>query len=62
MTKVFINYRREDCQHAAGRLYLALSGHMPDHDIFMDVYNIPGGIDSSKIMKQASRKLMCCWR
>jgi hypothetical protein len=46
MTKLFISYRREDSQHAAGRLYLALcTGHMSSRDLFLDIYNIPGGVD-----------------
>lgn len=45
MTKLFISYRREDSQHAAGRLYLALRNQIPERDIFLDIYCILGGID-----------------
>lgn len=47
MAKVFISYRRADSQHAVDRLYAGLSRLMvePKRDIFMDVDNIPLGVD-----------------
>ncbi|MEL7032036.1 MAG: TIR domain-containing protein [Pseudomonadota bacterium] len=47
MAKVFISYRRADSQHAVDRLYAGLSRQMaePKRDIFMDVDNIPLGVD-----------------
>jgi hypothetical protein len=47
MPKIFISYRREDSKHAVGRLHAALRRHVsnPARDIFMDVDNIPRGVD-----------------
>ena len=47
MTKVFISYRREDSQHQADRLHAALKSYVSDpaRDIFIDVDNIPLGVD-----------------
>jgi len=43
--QIFISYRREDASHPAGRLYDRLSARFPQNQIFMDVDNIPAGID-----------------
>lgn len=47
MTRLFISYRREDSQHAVDRLHAALKPHFnnPEDDIFIDVDNIPFGVD-----------------
>ncbi len=47
MAKIFISYRREDSQHAVDRLHAGLKPHVadPDRDIFIDVDNIPLGVD-----------------
>ncbi len=47
MAKIFISYRRDDAKHAVGRLYAALSRHVghAKRDIFIDIDNIPKGID-----------------
>ena len=47
MAKLFISYRRSDSQHAVDRLYKGLARHVdePKRDIFMDVDNIPLGVD-----------------
>lgn len=47
MAKLFISYRRSDSQHAVDRLYQELAKHVaePQSDIFMDVDNIPLGVD-----------------
>lgn len=47
MAKIFISYRRSDSQHAVDRLYRGLEKHVSDprRDIFMDVDNIPLGVD-----------------
>src|SRR5262245_28359231 len=47
MTKIFISYRREDSKHAVGRLHTALKKHVrdPRRDIFIDIDNIPKGVD-----------------
>jgi formylglycine-generating enzyme required for sulfatase activity len=45
--KIFISYRREDSKHAVGRLHAALKRHVrdPKRDIFIDIDNIPKGVD-----------------
>lgn len=45
MAKIFISYRREDSQHQADRLHAALSKRIPKRNIFIDVDNIPVGVD-----------------
>ena len=47
MAKLFISYRRSDSQHAVDRLYKGLARYVdePKRDIFMDVDNIPLGVD-----------------
>ncbi len=47
MPKIFISYRREDSQYQADRLHAALKRHVDDprRDIFIDIDNIPIGVD-----------------
>lgn len=45
MSDLFINYRRGLDRHAAGRLYGELAGCFGKRRIFMDVDNIPAGVD-----------------
>ena len=45
MSRIFISYRREDTQDAAGRLYDALAQHFGRDQVFMDVDTIPPGVD-----------------
>jgi hypothetical protein len=47
MTKIFISYRREDSQWPVDRLRLALAPYVADprEDIFVDIDNIPVGVD-----------------
>ncbi len=47
MPKIFISYRREDSRHAVGRLHAALKPLVKDprRDIFIDIDNIPKGVD-----------------
>jgi len=45
VAKIFISYRREDSQHQADRLHAALSRKMPKRNIFIDVDNIPVGVN-----------------
>lgn len=52
MAKIFISYRREDSQHQADRLHAALSRKMPKKNIFIDVDNIPVGVDFVKHLDQ----------
>lgn len=46
--RVFICYRREDCKHAAGRLFDRLAAHLGQKNVFMDVDNIMPGDDFQK--------------
>jgi len=39
--KVFISYRREDCQGTAGHLYEKLEEHFGLGNVFFDVDSIP---------------------
>ncbi|MFN7056267.1 OmpA family protein [Hyphomonas sp.] len=47
MARIFISYRREDCQYQADKLHGALKPYVADPraDIFIDVDNIPLGVD-----------------
>jgi TPR repeat protein len=47
MPKIFISYRREDAQWPVDRIHAALKPHVPNPqaDIFVDVDNIPAGVD-----------------
>jgi hypothetical protein len=45
MPKVFISYRRDDSQHQADRIHLALRKVIARRDIFIDIDNIPAGVD-----------------
>ena len=42
---IFINYRRADSRHAAGRLYDLLGQEFGREHVFMDVDTIPLGVD-----------------
>lgn len=43
--RIFICYRREDSAAAAGRLYDRLKAEFDDDGVFMDIDNIPLGVD-----------------
>ena len=45
MSKIFINYRRDDSAANAGRLYDRLAGHFGRDHIFMDIDQIAPGED-----------------
>jgi hypothetical protein len=52
MTRIFISYRREDAEWAVERIHAALKPHVSDprHDIFVDVDNIPAGVDFAEYL------------
>jgi hypothetical protein len=53
--KIFINYRRDESGHAAGRLYEWLARAFGADKLFMDVNNIPAGCDfSDNLTKQVA--------
>jgi TIR domain len=45
MAKVFLSYRRNDTKWIAGRLFDHLAAHFGAGNVFMDVDNIPVGLD-----------------
>jgi hypothetical protein len=45
MTKIVVSYRRSDSQAIAGRIVDRLIAQFGEHSVFMDVDNIPFGID-----------------
>src|SRR5215475_11313871 len=55
--KVFINYRREDTRHAAGRLYDRLIQRFGDDQVFMDIDQIEPGEDFVEVI---NRKVGTC--
>jgi tetratricopeptide (TPR) repeat protein len=48
---IFINYRREESSHVAGRLHDSLAPTFGGHKLFMDVDNIPVGRDFEDYLK-----------
>lgn len=53
MSRIFINYRRQDTEGYVGRLYDYLVQHFEREDIFMDVDSIPPGADFVKVLEDA---------
>ena len=53
MTRIFINYRRQDSEGYVGRLYDHLTQHFEQQDIFMDVDSIPPGADFVETLEEA---------
>ncbi len=45
MKRIFISYRRADTAHFAGRVFDRLRHHVGSQNVFMDVDNIPLGVD-----------------
>jgi hypothetical protein len=59
--RIFINYRREDSIVAAGRLHDRLAQTFGHKNVFMDVDDIPAGVDFAKYLSDqvtASRVLL----
>jgi len=52
-TKIFINYRRDDDPHAAGRIYEMLTQYFHPQEIFMDVDKLELGEDFPTILEKA---------
>jgi TIR domain len=55
--KIFINYRREDTRHAAGRLCDHLIEHFGKDQVFMDIDQIDPGEDFVEVI---NRKVATC--
>ncbi len=53
MSRIFINYRRQDSEGYVGRLYDSLTQHFEREDIFMDVDNINPGEDFVQVLEDA---------
>ena len=53
MSRVFISYRREDSQDASGRIFDRLAHELGRDQVFMDVDNIPPGVDFRDHLKQS---------
>lgn len=45
MPKIFISYRRADSQYVIDGIHTELCKHFPEKDVFLDVQNIPLGVD-----------------
>ncbi len=45
MPTIAISYRRSDSSAIAGRIYDRLAAHYGENNVFMDIDNIPLGID-----------------
>jgi DNA polymerase len=53
MSRIFINYRRQDTEGYVGRLYDHLLKHFDHDDIFMDVDSIQPGVDFMQALEDA---------
>lgn len=53
MSRIFINYRRQDTEGYVGRLYDHLVQHFERSDIFMDVDSISPGADFVQVLEEA---------
>ncbi|MCL4247748.1 MAG: TIR domain-containing protein [Anaerolineae bacterium] len=53
MSRIFINYRRQDSEGYVGRLYDHLSQQFDPSDIFMDVEAMKPGVDFVKVLEDA---------
>ena len=53
MSRIFINYRRQDSEGYVGRLYDHLARHFEPTDVFMDVDSIPPGADFVTVLEEA---------
>ena len=48
MAKIFLSYRRQDSAGVTGRIYDRLRAHFGDDAVFMDIDNIPFGVNFRK--------------
>ncbi len=53
MSRIFINYRRQDSEGYVGRLYDHLAQHFQRDHLFMDVDDIPPGADFVQVLEEA---------
>ena len=50
---MFLCYRREDASGHAGRLYDAITAHLPLESVFMDIDTIEPGVDFVEVVEEA---------
>ena len=53
MPKIFISYRRDDTGTLVGRIYDRLANHFGRDALFLDIDDIPIGIDFRQYLDQA---------
>lgn len=51
MARIFISYRHDDAAAWAGRLYDRLADHFGDGQVFMDISDIPLGLDFRQVIE-----------
>jgi len=56
MSKIFLSYRRQDSAAMAGRIYDRLRAHFGNDAVFMDIDNIPFGVNFRKHIDAAVRQ------
>ena len=56
MPRIFISYRRSDSEIIAGRIYDRLVAAFGEDNIFMDIDDIPPGLDFRDVIDQALAK------
>jgi hypothetical protein len=50
--RIFLSYRRNDCQPQANGLYDGLKNRLPDARVFMDIDGIPAGADFEEYIRR----------
>lgn len=56
MPRIFISYRRADSRATAGRIYDRLAQAFGENNVFMDVEDIPPGVDFREYLRQEIAK------
>ncbi len=56
MTKIFISYRRQDSKAIAGRIFDRLEAKFGGDAVFMDIENIPPGVDFHEWLNESVAK------
>ena len=51
LARIFISYRHDDAAAWAGRLYDRLADHFGDGQVFMDISDIPLGLDFRQVIE-----------
>lgn len=54
--KIFISYRRDDSNYAAGRIYDRLTDHFGEENVFLDVDSIPIAVDFVEFLNDEVRQ------